>query len=173
MKQKLWDIVHTQLVCNATDGKQPISVVTWSPLSSQLNAVKNPSMLCNVLGQKSFIASKFTCIFLWPYWTWRKPMALLTVQFGQRNCSTCGWKKLSWRERAWWVLSQNVDSLLRSCNPAHCNSILLNAKLILIPILIYVINITNHQQLSRSPWQLPLKVVEYTSRIWWEDDNQV
>ena len=69
------------------------------------------------------------------------------VQFGQRNCSTCGWKKLSWRERAWWVLSQNVDSLLRSCNPAHCNSILLNANLILVPILIFVINITNHQQL--------------------------
>ena len=33
----------------------------------------------------SKLARKFTCIFLWPYWTWRKHMALLTVKRGGSN----------------------------------------------------------------------------------------
>ena len=89
------------------------------------------------------------------------------VQFGQRNCSTCGWKKLSWRERAWWVLSQNVDSLLRSCNPAHCNSILLNANLILIITSFSSSSFSssstspttkNFEIIKISPWSPPLKM---------------
>ena len=177
----IYKIVHTQLVCSTLDDKQPISEVTRSPLSSQLNAVKNLSMLCNVLGHciASKLARKFTCIFLWPYWTWRKPMALLTVKRGGSNSDkeiaqrVDGKSSVEEREPDgyWaktWTLSWGVATLptaIQSCSMPTSSSSSSSS---------WTSPTTNNSEIIKiSMITATENVFERTATIWWEDDNQV